>query len=110
MAGVLCLLFCAAGAPTPLYGIYRAQLGFSVTTLTAELTALAYCVATAALVAVAAGGLVLRGHRPTAGQASDTPARASREGAPGPASDSPRPVREPPGLPRARVRAAGAAW
>jgi predicted MFS family arabinose efflux permease len=35
MAGVLCLLFCAAGAPTPLYGIYRAQLGFSVTTLTA---------------------------------------------------------------------------
>jgi MFS family permease len=35
IAGVLCLLFAAAGAPTPLYGIYRAQLGFSATTLTA---------------------------------------------------------------------------
>src|SRR5580658_8968618 len=35
VAGVLCLLFCAAGAPTPLYGVYRAQLGFSTTTLTA---------------------------------------------------------------------------
>src|SRR5580658_4828008 len=33
--GVLWLLFCAAGAPSPLYGIYRAQLGFSATTLTA---------------------------------------------------------------------------
>jgi MFS family permease len=35
VAGVLCLLFCAAGAPSPLYGIYRARLGFSATTLTA---------------------------------------------------------------------------
>ena len=35
VAGVLCLLFFAAGAPSPLYGIYRAQLGFSATTLTA---------------------------------------------------------------------------
>ena len=35
MAGVFCLLFFAAGAPTPLYGIYRAQLRFSATTLTA---------------------------------------------------------------------------
>jgi hypothetical protein len=35
VAGVLCLLFCAAGAPSPLYGIYRAQLRFSATTLTA---------------------------------------------------------------------------
>jgi predicted MFS family arabinose efflux permease len=35
VAGVLCLLFCGAGAPSPLYGIYRAQLGFSATTLTA---------------------------------------------------------------------------
>ena len=35
VAGVLCLLFFAAGAPTPLYGIYRAQLRFSATTLTA---------------------------------------------------------------------------
>jgi MFS family permease len=35
VAGVLCLLFCAAGATTPLYGVYRAQLGFSTTTLTA---------------------------------------------------------------------------
>jgi hypothetical protein len=35
VAGVLCLLFCAAGAPSPLYGVYRAQLGFSATTLTA---------------------------------------------------------------------------
>src|SRR6202167_3833106 len=35
VAGVLCLLFFAAGAPTPLYGIYRAQLGSSATTLTA---------------------------------------------------------------------------
>ena len=35
VAGVLCLLFVAAGAPTPLYGIYRAQLRFSATTLTA---------------------------------------------------------------------------
>jgi MFS family permease len=35
VSGVLCLLFFAAGAPSPLYGIYRAQLGFSTTTLTA---------------------------------------------------------------------------
>jgi MFS family permease len=35
VAGVLGLLFGAAGAPSPLYGIYRAQLGFSATTLTA---------------------------------------------------------------------------
>ena len=35
MAGVLCLLFFAAGAPSPLYGIYRAELRFSATTLTA---------------------------------------------------------------------------
>ena len=35
VAGVLCLLFVAAGAPSPLYGIYRAQLRFSATTLTA---------------------------------------------------------------------------
>jgi predicted MFS family arabinose efflux permease len=35
VAGVLCLLFFGAAAPTPLYGIYRAQLGFSATTLTA---------------------------------------------------------------------------
>ena len=35
VAGVLCLLFCGAGAPSPLYGIYRAQLRFSATTLTA---------------------------------------------------------------------------
>src|SRR5271156_4660002 len=34
-AGVLCLLFFGAAAPTPLYGIYRAQLRFSATTLTA---------------------------------------------------------------------------
>ena len=35
VAGVLCLLFFAAGAPSPLYGIYRAELRFSATTLTA---------------------------------------------------------------------------
>ena len=35
VAGVLCLLFFAAGAPSPLYGIYRAQLRFSAITLTA---------------------------------------------------------------------------
>jgi predicted MFS family arabinose efflux permease len=35
VAGVLCLLFFAAGAPSPLYGIYRTQLRFSATTLTA---------------------------------------------------------------------------
>ncbi len=35
VAGVLCLLFFAAGAPSPLYVIYRAQLRFSTTTLTA---------------------------------------------------------------------------
>ena len=35
VAGVLGLLFFAAGTPSPLYGIYRAQLGFSATTLTA---------------------------------------------------------------------------
>jgi hypothetical protein len=34
VAGILCLLFFAAGAPSPLYGIYRAQLRFSATTLT----------------------------------------------------------------------------
>jgi MFS family permease len=35
VAGVLCLLFFAAGTPSPLYGIYRAQLRFSTITLTA---------------------------------------------------------------------------
>jgi hypothetical protein len=35
VAGALCLLFFAAGTPSPLYGIYRAQLRFSTTTLTA---------------------------------------------------------------------------
>src|SRR5580658_1080694 len=35
VAGVLCLMFAAAGAPTPLYGVYQAQLRFSATTLTA---------------------------------------------------------------------------
>jgi MFS family permease len=35
VAGVLWLLFFAAGAPSPLYGIYRAQLWFSAITLTA---------------------------------------------------------------------------
>jgi len=35
VAAVLCLLFFGAAAPTPLYGIYRAQLGFSAITLTA---------------------------------------------------------------------------
>jgi MFS family permease len=35
VAGVLCLLFFGAPPPTPLYGIYRAQLRFSATTLTA---------------------------------------------------------------------------
>ena len=35
MAGVFCLMFFAAGAPTPLYGVYQAQLRFSATTLTA---------------------------------------------------------------------------
>src|SRR5580704_1646704 len=35
VAGVFCLLFVAAGAPTPLYGVYQAQLRFSATTLTA---------------------------------------------------------------------------
>src|SRR5580693_3624639 len=35
VAGVLGLMFCEAGAPTPLYGIYQAQLRFSTTTLTA---------------------------------------------------------------------------
>jgi MFS family permease len=35
VAGVFCLMFFAAGAPTPLYGVYRAELRFSATTLTA---------------------------------------------------------------------------
>jgi MFS family permease len=35
VAAVLFLLFFAAGAPSPLYGLYRAQLRFSATTLTA---------------------------------------------------------------------------
>src|SRR6202035_1036709 len=35
VAGVLCLLFFAAGNPSPLYGISRAQLRFSATTLAA---------------------------------------------------------------------------
>jgi MFS family permease len=35
VAGVFCLMFFAAGAPTPLYGVYQAQLQFSATTLTA---------------------------------------------------------------------------
>ena len=35
VAGVLCLLFFAAGTPSPLYGVYQAQLRFSATTLTA---------------------------------------------------------------------------
>jgi len=32
---VLCLLFSASGAPSPLYGIHQAQLRFPVATLTA---------------------------------------------------------------------------
>jgi predicted MFS family arabinose efflux permease len=35
VAGVLCLLFFGAAAPSPLYGIYQAQLRFSAATLTA---------------------------------------------------------------------------
>src|SRR5580692_12755337 len=35
VAGVFCLMFAAAGAPSPLYGVYQAQLRFSATTLTA---------------------------------------------------------------------------
>ena len=35
VAGVFCLMFFAAGAPSPLYGVYQAQLRFSATTLTA---------------------------------------------------------------------------
>jgi MFS family permease len=35
VAGVLCLLFFGAAAPTPLYGIYQDQLRFSAITLTA---------------------------------------------------------------------------
>src|SRR5580700_118008 len=35
VAGVFCLMFFAAGAPTPLYGVYQAQLRFSAITLTA---------------------------------------------------------------------------
>jgi MFS family permease len=35
VAGVFCLMFFTAGAPTPLYGVYQAQLRFSATTLTA---------------------------------------------------------------------------
>ena len=35
VAGVFCLLFFTAGAPSPLYGVYQAQLRFSATTLTA---------------------------------------------------------------------------
>jgi len=35
VAGVFFLLFFAAGAPSPLYGVYQAQLRFSATTLTA---------------------------------------------------------------------------
>ena len=42
VAGVFCLLFFAAGAPTPLYGIYRAQLRFSATTLTAVFAVYAF--------------------------------------------------------------------
>ena len=34
---MFCLMFFAAGAPTPLYGVYQAQLRFSATTLTAIL-------------------------------------------------------------------------
>src|ERR1700691_3043140 len=35
VAGGFCLMFFAAGAPTPLYGVYQAQLRFSAITLTA---------------------------------------------------------------------------
>ena len=35
VAGVFFLLFFAAAAPSPLYGVYRAQWGFSAVTLTA---------------------------------------------------------------------------
>jgi MFS family permease len=35
VAGLLCLLMGAAGAPSPLYAVYQAQWGFSATTLTA---------------------------------------------------------------------------
>jgi MFS family permease len=41
MGGVLFLLFFAAAAPSPLYGVYQAQWGFSATTLTAVFAAYA---------------------------------------------------------------------
>jgi MFS family permease len=87
VGGVLCLLFCAAGAPSPLYGIYRAQLRFSATTLTAVFAIYALVllatllvfgsvsdylgrrrVILTALVAVAPGRLMLRRRGPATGQ------------------------------------------
>ena len=87
VAGVFCLLFVAAGAPTPLYGIYRAQLRFSATTLTAVFAVYALVlllvllvfgslsdylgrrrVILTALVAVAPGRLMLRRRGPATGQ------------------------------------------
>ena len=70
VAAIFVVNFLGLSVPVVIAGVATAHFGL-------QLTALAYCVATAALVAVAAGGLVHRGHRPTAGQASDIPARAS---------------------------------
>jgi hypothetical protein len=70
VAAIFIVNFLGLSVPVVIAGVATAHFGL-------QLTALAYCVATAALVAVAAGGLVHRGHRPTAGQASDIPARAS---------------------------------
>ena len=102
VAAIFIVNFLGLSVPVVIAGVATAHFGL-------HLTALAYCVATTALVAVAAGGVVLRGHRPTAGH-QQHPGPGYQLGAPGPAGDSPRPVRKPPGLPRARVRAAGAAW
>ena len=41
VAGVLFLLFCAAAAPSPLYGVYQAQWRFSAITLTGVFAAYA---------------------------------------------------------------------
>jgi MFS family permease len=50
VAGVLFVLFFAAAAPSPLYGVYQAQWGFSAVTLTAVFAAYAFLLLVSLLV------------------------------------------------------------
>jgi hypothetical protein len=63
VAAIFIINFLGLSVPVVIAGVATAHFGL-------HLTALAYCAATATLVAVAAGGLMLRGHRPATARAT----------------------------------------